>query len=209
MPTVLKCPQCEALVRVSEEVGVNSLVQCPQCEEEFLLGEFQEPQLPELLIVKAVPEPSAESDKAVATAETAAFDLSIPEEAVEEPVGIWGQDEAPPEESEVDTEADSAEDIPVPAAEEEAEFSVQGKIRRRKEANIGAFLFMSVLGGALGLLVTYYGLCWTGFAGGLPKLPLPLLPHTMQWNDAVLDYFRGRNDGSEREQPASEDASSS
>ena len=199
MPNVLKCPQCEAIVRVSDGMGVNSLVCCPVCSEEFLLGEFQDPGLPELVVLKAVPDPETEpapsESESKGESETesdreGAFDFPAVAEKEEAAVAVWGQDESPPEETEADTEADSVEDIPVPVAEQTDEFAFQGNVRRRKETNVGLFLLMNVLGGVFGLLVAYYALCWFGFAGGLPKMPLPLLPHTMHWNGAVAGWAR-------------------
>ncbi len=189
MPDILKCPQCEALVRVPLGMGVNSLVCCPGCAEEFLLGEFQQPAVLDLIVVEAVPDPGAVTTAGDITGEPEDFAFLRTPEADEPPIAIWGQDEAPPEESEPDTEADSVEEVPIPAGNTGG-FAVQGKTRRRKEASLAGFFLVNALGGVLGLLAAYYGLCWAGYAGGLPKLPLPLLPHTMHWNEAAGAWLR-------------------
>jgi hypothetical protein len=54
--------------------------------------------------------------------------------------------------------------------------------RRNKEKSAVRFLVEVFAGGLLGLAIGYYVLCWVlGPQSGLPKLPLPLLPHTMHW----------------------------
>lgn len=189
MPAILKCPRCEALVRVPDGMGVTSLVHCPGCAEEFLLGELQEPAILDLIIVEAVSDPGGTAAASETAAEADAFAFGGPPEADERPVAIWGQDESLPEEIEPDTEADSVEQIPVSDGSP-AGFAVQGKTRRRKETNLAGFLLVNAAGGIIGLLAAYYGLCWAGYAGGLPKLPLPLLPHTMHWNQAAGKWFR-------------------
>jgi hypothetical protein len=55
-------------------------------------------------------------------------------------------------------------------------------LRRKQEKGAIRFLVEVFLGGVVGLTIGYYVLCWVlGPRHGLPKLPLPLLPHTMHW----------------------------
>lgn len=71
--------------------------------------------------------------------------------------------------------------------------------RKKTEKSPARFIIEVFLGGALGLTIGYYALCWIlGSQHGLPKLPLPLLPHTMHW------FERAEEPGSGPGQPPPE-----
>lgn len=101
----------------------------------------------------------------------------------------------------VDTDALAAFGTEQPEAKyEPLAASPSTRVRRKKtEKSPARFMIEVFLGGALGLTIGYYALCWIlGSQHGLPKLPLPLLPHTMHW------FERAEEPGSGPGQPAPE-----
>ncbi|OHB70094.1 MAG: hypothetical protein A2V70_00440 [Planctomycetes bacterium RBG_13_63_9] len=64
---------------------------------------------------------------------------------------------------------------------EPLEMGLGGKRRRSKGKGLLRLMVEVIGGGFLGLTIGYYLLCWLGPSSlDLPKLPLPLLPHTME-----------------------------
>jgi hypothetical protein len=87
----------------------------------------------------------------------------------------------------VDTDAPATFGIEASEGQSEPGTAGPSKSQRKKKKTKGPVRFLGevFLGGFGGLLIGYYVLCWAVWGldarRNIPKLPLPLLPHTMDW----------------------------
>jgi hypothetical protein len=210
---VSKCPKCRQPVTIPDGVDPQASVRCPLCAVVYPLGEALAEAPPALIPVdtQAIPDSAAgsgamgDSDLIVEPyhvpaspqvqpgpqTETDAEDREVSGlDAPHEPDGA-AQDRSPLIDTGLpspDTYAiegfslQESDDDSQPAA------TVSAKRPRRRKTEKGPLrmLIEVVGGGLLGLTITYDAMCWIlGPRQGLPKLPLPLLPHTMHWFDGL------------------------
>ena len=201
-----KCPRCHQPVTVPDGIDPHAEVRCPLCEVVYLFGEALAEVPPALIPVDpdAVRSPQPESCATIKP------DVVSEPSQVPEPDGaseeVEGATEVDPDlagqaspaidtgHTPVDTDALAA--FSVQQSDDESgpvDLGAAPRPRRKKnEKGAVRFILEVFAGGALGLLIGYYALCWIlGPQHGLPKLPLPLLPHTME---ATIDWFGGRQD---------------
>ncbi len=198
-----KCPRCDQPVTVPDGIDPGAEVRCPLCEVVYPLGEALAEVPPALIPVDpdAVRSPQLESG---ATTEPDGGSGEV-EGATEVDPDLAGQASPAIDTGHTPVDTDALAAFSVQQSDDESGPVDLGAATwpRRKKNEKGAVRFILEVfgGGVLGLLIGYYVLCWIlGPQHGLPKLPLPLLPHTMQ---ATIDWFGGRQESDNSPRQAS------
>ncbi|HUT11784.1 MAG TPA: hypothetical protein VMY42_14890 [Thermoguttaceae bacterium] len=214
MSIISNCPKCQQPVRVPDELDLATEVRCPLCEAEYLLSEAMA-EVPPALIPIGQPQavaPVSESVEVGLIAETPLDEGPM--------LDIWRTADATPQ---IDTGA-VAEDpsaIDTGPAIDTGEESVdtgafagfgeggsgaavpttrpvtaRPRTKRKQKSALRQILEI-VLGGVAGLLIAVYIGSWCGL--GIPKLPLPFLPHTKHWFQSGDES--GNGDGKTQQSP--------
>jgi len=193
MSIISNCPRCERPVRVPDELDPAAEVRCPLCQAEYPLSEAMAEVPPALIPVgqplAGAPEPeSAEAEAGIPSGEGPVLDVWQTADAVPQiDTGAVADGPAIETSPAIDTGEEPVEREAFAGFAEggsDAAASTAGPITarprtKRKQKSAMRQILEVVLGGAAGLLIAVYIGSWCGL--GIPKLPLPFLPHTMHW----------------------------
>lgn len=211
MPAIANCPKCRQTVTIPDGFAPRAEVRCPLCAVVYPLSEAMAELPPALIPVDtaAITGPAADAEAAPSSG-LISEPFHVPDSPRAEAQGavdqravldVWKKVDGAPRidtgtgaggsaaidtgQRPVDADTFAGFDLKEPEEKYEPVDGSPTKSRRRrkkKEKSTVRFLTEVIVGGFLGLGVGYYLLCWFGGSRfDLPKLPLPLLPHTMHW----------------------------
>ena len=209
-----KCPRCHQLVTIPDGLDPEHEVRCPLCVAVYPLCEALAEAPPALIAVDggAAQGPGPDSHAALKSDLDADPPGIEAEPSADQPHALdaprktdagLGIDTAPADhplpaidtgQASVDTDALAALSVQQSDDDSGPDDLGAGTRPGRRKKGKGAIRFLAEVfgGGVLGLLIGYYVLCWIlGPENRLPKLPLPLLPHTME---DTIDWFKGERE---------------
>ena len=204
MSVISKCPKCQQPVTIHDGLDPGAEVRCPLCAAAYPLSDALAEAPPALIPVDpgAISGPAPDSEAMLESDLISepfhvpqSDDLAGPSPETEPPAGAaptldaWQKVDAAPEihtgavgptEAPADVETFAIAGEELGDLRELTDERLLRKRRRKTEKGIVRHAVEVIGGGLLGLLIGYYILCWVGPSSlDLPRLPLPLLPHTM------------------------------